>query len=204
MTFQPSEPARGRARVVVIHGYGASPENHWFPWLSDELASAGVPVSVAQMPEEIPAAAGKWDEAVKSAVGNVDSETFLVGHSLGCITILRYLAGLPEPWALGGLILVAGFAGKLAAIPELDAFWENEVQLDGVVGNIRHRLVIHSDNDPTVPPAASAELASRLNAQVHVVPGAKHFLDADGMVELPPVRGALEQWLAESRQPPAT
>jgi predicted alpha/beta hydrolase family esterase len=200
MTSRPSQPAPGRARVVVIHGYGAAPENHWFPWLSDELAAAGVPVSVAQMPAKIPADAGEWGEAVKSAVGDVDAETFLVGHSLGCITILRYLAGLPGPWALGGLILVAGFAGRLAVLPELDAFLEDGVRLDGVTENIRHRLVIHSDNDPTVPPAASTELASRLNARVLVVPGAKHFLDADGVEELPPVRSALTQWLTEDRQ----
>jgi hypothetical protein len=95
---------------------------------------------------------------------------------------------------------VAGFAGKLAVLPELDPFLEDGVQLDDVAENIRHRLVIHSDNDPTVPPAASAELASRLDAGVLVVPGAKHFLDVDGIAELPPVRGALKQWLAESRQ----
>jgi predicted alpha/beta hydrolase family esterase len=200
MTSAPSKPARGRPRIVVIHGYGASPENHWFPWLSDEMALAGIPVSVAQMPEKIPADAGEWGEAVKSAVGDVDSGTFLVGHSLGCITILRHLASLPEPWALGGLILVAGFAGKLAVLPELDPFLDDGVQLDGVAENIRHRLVIHSDNDPTVPPAASAALASRLDAGVLVVPGAKHFLDVDGIAELPPVRGALKQWLAEGRQ----
>ncbi|MCU1548511.1 MAG: hypothetical protein JWO29_1462 [Arthrobacter sp.] len=183
-------------RVVVIHGYGASPDNHWFPWLKAEMTAAGVPVSVAEMPDGIPADPGEWGEVVKSAVGDVGSATFLVGHSLGCITILRYLAGLPKPWTLGGLILVAGFAGRLEAIPELDAFLDDGVQLDGVVENIHRRLVIHSDDDPTVPPATSADLAFRLNADVLVVPGAKHFLDADGVTELPPVYGALKHWLA--------
>ncbi|MBT2605987.1 alpha/beta hydrolase, partial [Bacillus sp. ISL-53] len=24
-------------QVYIIHGYGASPANHWFPWLKEKL-----------------------------------------------------------------------------------------------------------------------------------------------------------------------
>ncbi|MED4253322.1 alpha/beta hydrolase, partial [Priestia megaterium] len=24
-------------QVYIIHGYGASPSNHWFPWLKEKL-----------------------------------------------------------------------------------------------------------------------------------------------------------------------
>ena len=43
-------------------------------------------------------------------------------------------------------------------------------------------------------PSASASLADRLNAPALVIPGAKHFLDVDGVTELPEAAAALAGW----------
>jgi len=29
-------------RAFIIHGYGATPEDHWFSWLAQQLQAAGV------------------------------------------------------------------------------------------------------------------------------------------------------------------
>ena len=65
---------------------------------------------------------GAWQAAVAAAVGAVDERTHLVGHSLGCVAVLRHLASLPGSWELGGLTLVAGFTGPLTALPVLDGY----------------------------------------------------------------------------------
>ncbi|GAB2919334.1 alpha/beta hydrolase [Micromonospora polyrhachis] len=172
-------------RLLVVHGYGATPDDHWFPWLRDLLTARGVDVTVLSLPEPQAPSAADWHEAVSAALPDVDEQTWIVAHSLGAITVLRRLAVLPQPWTLGGAILVSGFTGRLDVLPVLDDFLADGVDLTAVVPNIRQRHVIHSDDDTVVPPAASAALADRLKAQVHVVPGAGHFLGSEGVTTLP-------------------
>jgi len=83
-------------RVVVVHGYDAAPDSHWFPWLRRRLAAEGVRTVLVDLPEPSYPETGAWLDAVGRAVGEVDEHTHLVGHSLGCITLLRHLAGLPR------------------------------------------------------------------------------------------------------------
>ncbi|MFF0943897.1 RBBP9/YdeN family alpha/beta hydrolase [Kocuria sp. CPCC 205300] len=184
----PDPPAR---RVVVVHGYDAAPDQHWFPWLRAALAADRVHTVLVALPDPSAPQPGPWQDAVARAVGEPDERTHLVGHSLGCVTILRHLAGLPRPWTLGGLVLVAGFTGPLESEPSLDAFLAEDVDVAAVCENARRRLVIRSDDDPTVPAAASDALAARLDAAVRVVPGAGHFRGADGITRLPAVLDAL-------------
>jgi len=172
-------------RVSIVHGYGASPDDHWFPWLRDLLTAHGVDVTVVPLPEPLAPSAADWQEAVGAALRHVDERTWIVAHSLGTITVLRYLAALPQPWTLGGVVLVSGFTGQLDGHPALDAFLADDVDLTAVTPNILRRHVIHSDDDSIVPPAASADLAVRLQAQVHVVDGAGHFLASEGSTTLP-------------------
>lgn len=181
-------------RLVVVHGYGATTENHWFPRLQQRMASKGWDVTLADLPDSDAPAAGPWAEAVEDAVGHIDGRTYLVGHSLGCITLLRHLAGFPGPWTLGGIILVAGFTGKLESLPELDPYLQDDVELQDLPDRIRNCLVIHSDDDPLVPPSASASLATRLKAPTLVISGARHFLDVDGVTDLPEAATTLAGW----------
>ncbi|WP_298585415.1 alpha/beta hydrolase [uncultured Kocuria sp.] len=186
-----SDPAPDVRRVVVVHGYDAAPDQHWFPWLRDRLTADGVRTVVVELPEPSFPEAGAWQTALARAVGEPDRHTHLVGHSLGCITVLRHLAGLPRPWTLGGLVLVAGFTGPLGSVPLLDEFLAEDVDVSAVRANARRRLVLRSDDDPTVPPAATEALAERLDAPVRVVPGAGHFCGSDGVTRLPAVLDAL-------------
>ena len=44
---------------------------------------------------ELPKVA-EWVMALKNAVGKLDKNTFFVGHSLGCVAVLRYIAVLAK------------------------------------------------------------------------------------------------------------
>lgn len=180
-------------RVIIVHGYGASPDAHWFPWLKDSLMSQGVEVTVVALPTPDAPKAGAWEGVVAEAVAVPDTGTWVVAHSLGGITTLRVLAALPEPWRLGGLLLVSGFTGALKSLPMLDTYLATDVDASRVARNISVRAMIRSDADSYVPPAASDQLAQRLDAEVHVQPGAGHFLADDGITELPLVLSILQQ-----------
>ena len=180
-------PTRFVDRVVIVHGYESAPEANWFPWLQGELQAEGIDVTVVPLPDPDDPEAAAWEHAVSAALGMPDEGTVMVAHSLGAITALRVLAALPQPWHLGGLILVAGFIEPLEALPELDRYLATDVEVERLARSIRTRTVIRSDTDPFVPPAASDHLARRLDAQLQIHPEAGHFMAEDGVTSFPAV-----------------
>jgi predicted alpha/beta hydrolase family esterase len=178
-------PVRPVQRVVIVHGYESSPYANWFPWLRGALETEGIAVTVVPLPDPDDPDKAAWENAVSSTLRVPDGATVVVAHSLGVVTALRVLAALPEPWELGGLVLVAGFTEPLEALPELDGFLATDVDVERVATNISARTVIRSNTDPFVPPAASDDLARRLDARLQVVQGAGHFMTEDGVTSLP-------------------
>jgi hypothetical protein len=182
-----SLPARSVDRVVIVHGYESAPDANWFPWLEGELQTKGINVKVVPLPDPDDPETAAWEHAVSTVLGVPDERTVIVAHSLGAITALRVLAALPQPWHLGGLILVAGFIEPLEALPELDRYLTADVHVERLARSIRARTVIRSETDPFVPPAASDHLARRLEAQLQVHPEAGHFMAEDGVTSFPAV-----------------
>ncbi|WP_240719868.1 alpha/beta hydrolase [Pseudarthrobacter sp. NamB4] len=148
----------------MVHGHESGPDAYWFPWLYGELQAVGIDVTIVPLPDPDDPETTAWENAVKAALRVPDARTVMVAHSLGAITALRVLAALPEPWQLGGLVLVAGFIEPLDALPELDQYLATGVDVERVAGSIRKRTVIRSETDPFVPPAATNDLARRLQA----------------------------------------
>ncbi|MET0843990.1 MAG: alpha/beta fold hydrolase [Mycetocola sp.] len=180
-------------RIVVAHGYLASPKKHWFPWLVDQYAP-GV-VQVPALPNSTHPQPGPWLDTLRNAVGEVNDDTILIGHSLGSITTLRMLAQWPRPWTLRGLILVAGFAQPLPNLPTLDPFTEAPLDVEVILDGARQRHVLGSDNDTTVAPPITAALARSLEAPLTVVPGGGHFVERQGCRSLPELLPVLDRML---------
>ncbi|MBU0666612.1 MAG: alpha/beta hydrolase [Nanoarchaeota archaeon] len=83
-------------RVFMVHGWEGYPENHWFPWLKKELETKGFEVFVPAMPDTDHPKMGAWLEHLTKITRAPDKDCYFIGHSLGCITILRYLETLQE------------------------------------------------------------------------------------------------------------
>jgi len=95
-------------KVIIIHGWEGSPQSNWFPWLKKELEAKGFVVEVPIMPDTMNPTLENWLAHLKKVAGEPNENTYFVGHSLGVITILRYLESL-EDKKVGGVVLVAGF-----------------------------------------------------------------------------------------------
>ncbi|WP_454294905.1 RBBP9/YdeN family alpha/beta hydrolase [Salana multivorans] len=180
-------------RAAVFHGYGATPEDHWFGWLAGRLETDGIETTIPALPHPLAPDGEQWEKVVRSALGTPDRHSVVIAHSLGCLTVLRALRSLPRSWRLGALVLVSGFVDALPALPELDRFIGDGCDLTGLQDHVDRIVVIRSDDDPLVPPPHTDRLADLLGVTVRVVPGAGHFLATDGITELPVAYDAISR-----------
>lgn len=201
-------------RIVVVHGFRASPQKHWFPWLARTEPAA----RVLALPDSATPDADAWITTVARAIGTLDARTAVIAHSLGCITTVRAVQRLAAeqgaaesqseprlhatgPASLGAFVAVSPFAQTLPHTGDegLDAFaahglapFLNGADLPGTRPHLGRVTVIRSDDDPLVAPPLSDAFARDLEARVQVIPGARHFLEPHGVTQLPEVLRALE------------
>ena len=187
-------------RVIVIHGWEGKPSSNWFPWLRAELEARGVKVEVPQMPDTDHPKESAWVPYLAKVVGEPDEGTFLIGHSLGGITILRYLESLPEGVRIGGAVLVAGFSEPLPnrkAFAELNTFFKCPVNFERVRRAVAKQFIaIQSDNDRYVPLIHGEIFKEKFGAKLITIKNGGHFNAKDGYAQFPEALHALETLMA--------
>ena len=130
-----------------------------------------------------------WVPHLASVVGTPTAETFLVGHSMGCQTILRYIESLPAKVQVGGALLVAGFMLLAGLSPKQELVWNPwarvPIDLARVREDVRAVAAIFSDDDPFVPLDNVEVFRRELGATTVTLHAHKHFSEEDGVNELP-------------------
>lgn len=126
----------------------------------------------------------KWLSYLANSAGKTSEDDYFVGHSLGCITILRFLEELREGEKVGGVILVAGFTDDLG-YKELSSFFQKPIDFPKIKSRCRKFVAIHSDNDPCVSLSCGDVFRDKLGAKVIVEHNMKHFSGDDNILELP-------------------
>jgi len=187
-------------RIFIIHGWGGYPEEGWFPWLKQELESRGNEVIVPKIPDADEPRISKWIPAIKEAVGQIDENLYLVGHSIGVQAIVRFLQGLPEGTRIGGAVFVAGFFKRLTNMgddpTDLDVIkeWlETPADLNKAKDRMNKSVAIFSETDSYVPLENQDDFKDKLGSEIIILPGPGHFSESEGgCTELPEVLEALE------------
>ncbi len=163
-------------KVVIVHGWKGFPENCWYPKTKKELEEKGYKVSVPQMPDVNHPKLSLWLKKLKEIAGDPDEDLFLVGHSLGCITILRYLENLSENQKVGGVIFVAGFAEDLGKGYEIiKSFFEKPIGFDKLKNKSKYYTGFYSDNDDRVPEKFGNVFKQKLGTKIIILHNMDHF-----------------------------
>ena len=165
-------------RVIIVHCWGGHPEYCWYPYVKKELEAKGFEVTVPAFPDTDNPNLSKWLPVLTEAVGEPDEETYLIGHSIGCATIFRYLESLDEGQKLGGAVLVAGFIDNIG-LDEIKNFFTTNIPLEKIKEKANHFVAIHSDNDPYVPLKHGDTFKEKLNAELIIKHEAGHFSGSD-------------------------
>lgn len=176
-------------RVYIIHGWGDKPESGWLPWLKTELQKKDYQVFVPAMPNTDAPSIPEWVNYLSELVGQPDENTYFIGHSIGCQTILRYLQTL-EGKKIGGIVLVAGWLEltnlnkeeKTVAKPWLETPIDFKKIKQATGENI---TIFLSDNDPFVPVEKNKKIfEKKLQAKIILEYGKGHFSGYDGLKKL--------------------
>lgn len=162
-------------RAIVVHCWGGDSGYCWYPWAKSELEKVGFQVEVPDMPNTDEPQFEAWLNKLKEIISSSDEELYLIGHSLGCITIMRYLESLSPSQRIGGVIFVAGFSEDIG-FPEIKNFLETPVDYQKVKESVKNGIYsISSDNDPYVDLRFSEIFREKLGAEVVVKHAAGHF-----------------------------
>lgn len=185
-------------RVFIIHGWDGHPEEGCFPWLKKELEKRDFAVFNPAMPEPLNPRIDVWVPFLMKQVGTPDEETFLLGHSIGAQTVLRYLESLKNDQRIGGVVLLAGWMHLTdeAYEDENDAeiakpWLETPIDWQKVKSRAKRFTAIFSDSDPLVPLGDSEIFKENLGAAIIIEHQKGHFSGSDGVTELPSARDAI-------------
>jgi len=177
-------------RVFIIHGWGGSPSKDWMPWASSELKNRGFEVITPSMPDTDVPKIDVWVSKLQELVGQPRPDDILIGHSIGCQTILRYLAKLSDNKKVDRVILVAPWI-KLTNL-ENDEAWQiadpwlkNPIDFSALKDKATSYITIFSDNDNWVPLKDNESFfMDKLNPKVITLHNKGHFTEDEGIKEI--------------------
>ncbi len=175
-------------RVFIIHGWGGNPDEPQLVWLKKELIKKGFEVHSPKMPNTDYPKINQWVSHLNNLVGKLDKNTYFIGHSIGCQTIMRYLESVNGQ--AGGCLFIAGWFNLMDLEPEeidIAKPWiKNKINFEKVKNNTGKISVLLSSNEPYNYVKENKEIfENELQAKVLVLKNRGHFAPDDGTIDIP-------------------
>ena len=190
-----------RPTMFIIHGYGATINNHWFGWLQTQLEQRGIAAVRVPMPDSTQPDFDRWQQTLAQYIGKPQENHIFVAHSLGTISLLHYLTAA-QPRKIGGLVLVSAFGARIPTLHEINGFnidaYVDRCRIDfaAIARMAGNRIELFTANDDTIVPVENTRrLAQELNGYLHIRNTGGHFLDRDGFTKFDLVYEILEKMM---------
>lgn len=162
-------------RAIIIHCWEGTPEYCWYPWLKEELEKKGFEVKVPAFPDTDNPDMDAWVAHLEKEIGIPDENLYLIGHSIGCATILRYLENIDETEKIGGAVFVAGFTEN-PGYNEVRTFFEEPFDFEKIKNSAKNGFAaIFSDNDPHVDLKFAEIFKEKLDTEIIIKAKMGHF-----------------------------
>jgi len=182
--------------AVIIHLWEGYPEYCWYQDTKRELEQLGFVVYIPQMPKPNLPKMDRWMSTLRDIIGEPSDDLYLIGHSIGAVTILRYLESLVDSKRVGGVVLVAGFTDDMG-YDVFSNFFAQPLRFEKIKNKARNFTVIVSDDDPYIDMKYGYELSRELNGELIVKKGMKHM--SQGCNNLPDVAFAVRKNITQGK-----
>jgi predicted alpha/beta hydrolase family esterase len=191
MHFTSTTTSTQEREIFIVPRWAGAPHSDWYPWLGEQLRAVAAEdgLNYQVHPLEMPS----WDlPVIERAVDYLmevlppeclGPHVFLVGHSVGCLAILHYLARVaelhPEAPQIGGVLCVAGWFSVDSPWQDILNWMHAPIDFEAarrlIPGN--KLTVLLSDDDPYTSGFQENERlwVERLHSQVSILAGRQHF-----------------------------
>ena len=176
-------------KIYIVHCWDGTKDDGWYSWLDSEL-SKNNEVFRFNMPDTETPEIEKWVSFLNKQVDSLDENTFFIGHSIGCQTIMRYLE-TKEITKIGGILFVAPWLELTEyAVSDEESYntakpWlTRKIDFERIKKFTNNINCIFSDNDYFVPLTEEEKFEKLLNANTKVVNNKGHISAEDGVYEL--------------------
>jgi len=175
-------------KVIIVHGWEGSPHELMIKNMGIALQKEGFEVIIPEMPDNEHPKITPWVNKLEEVSGKLDKDTYFIGHSIGCQTILRFLE--KSETEIGGVVLIAPWL-KLNE-KNLESLEEKRIakpwlrlpinfsQVKPVTNNF---FCIFSDNDPYVLMSNKDLFQKNLGARSIVEHHKGHYTTSDGVTD---------------------
>ena len=177
-------------KIYLVHCWDGTSSDGWYPWLEEKINDKNVNLNRFDMPNTANPKIDEWVYYLNNKVDLLNEETYFIGHSIGCQTILRYLE-TKEITKIGGILFVAPWLDLLTeAIEDEDSYntaqpWINTpIDFEKIKRFTNNISCIFSDNDYFVSLEQEKEFRNKLNAKTVIVNNKGHISQDDDVYEL--------------------
>ena len=177
-------------KIYLVHCWDGTSSDGWYPWLAEKINNKNVNLNKFDMPNTANPKIDEWVDYLNNKVDLLNEETYFIGHSIGCQTILRYLE-TKEITKIGGILFVAPWLDLLPeAIEDEDSYntakpWINTpIDFEKIKRFTNNISCIFSDNDYFVSLEQEKEFRNKLNAKTIIVNNKGHISQDDDVYEL--------------------
>lgn len=177
-------------KIYLVHCWDGKSSDGWYPWLAEKISDNNVDLIKFDMPNTACPKIDEWVGTLNSKVDLLDDETYFIGHSIGCQTILRYLE-TKEITKIGGILFVAPWLDLLPeAIEDEDSYntaqpWINTpIDFEKIKQFTSNINCIFSNDDYFVSIEQEKEFRNKLNAKTIIVNNKGHISQDDNVYEL--------------------
>lgn len=177
-------------KIYLVHCWDGTSSDGWYPWLAKKISDKNVDLIRFDMPNTACPKIDEWVGTLNSKVDFLNDETYFIGHSIGCQTILRYLE-TKEITKIGGILFVAPWLDLLPeAIEDEESYntaqpWINTpIDFEKIKQFTSNINCIFSNDDYFVSIEQEKEFRNKLNAKTIIVNNKGHISQDDNVYEL--------------------
>ncbi len=177
-------------KIYLVHCWDGTSSDGWYPWIAEKLNDDNIEVIRFDMPNTSNPTIKEWVKTLNSKVDMLNDETYFIGHSIGCQTIMRYLE-TNKITKIGGVLFVAPWLDLLPqAIEDEESYntafaWLNTpIDFEKIKQFTSNINCIFSDNDYFVSLQQEKEFKAKLNAKTIIVKNKGHISQDDNVYEL--------------------
>jgi len=178
-------------KALIIHGWDGNTKEPLHQYLRGELESLGYEITIPSMPNPATPVIKDWVDKIKSIFN--EKTDLIIGHSIGCQAVLRFIETLDSKVSISKVILIAPWmkldmntieeeGEEVIAIAK--PWMETPIDFDKVKKIVKSIVAIFSDNDSYVPLDQVEYFRGKLGAVTYVEHNQGHFTVSDNFEKL--------------------